>query len=110
MIESLLAVFDDPNARMIAKIAGGALLLGAAATALALASHFKTYLWRRTKGRIRRSEPAFKLVQAFDNEAPRNRRVASISYEFQIEGKTLYSNKVLDSGEPAEDQVDRLLA
>jgi hypothetical protein len=110
MIESLLAVFDDPAARMIAYVAGGTLLLGVAATALALASYFKTYLWRRTKGRIRRSEPAFKLVQAFDNEAPRNRRVASINYEFKIDGKTLHSNKVLDSGEPAEDQVDRLLA
>lgn len=110
MLDSLTAILDTEQARLIIKIAGGTLLLGLVATAFAYASYWKTRTsWAKAEGRIRNSAPGFKLVQRFQTEAPRNERVASIAYEFKVNGKTWVSGKILDTGDPAEDDVDRLL-
>ena len=110
MLDSLLAVADTPQARFILYGTAAILALGVSATLYALWLSAKSARWARTGGRILSSKQAFDLIQAFKTEAPRNRRVARITYGFEVVGKTFRSNRILDSGEPPEDQVDRLLA
>jgi hypothetical protein len=109
MIDSLLSVFDSEAARVIAMIAGGIILLGVVALVAALASYAKVRTWAPAPGRIIGSQPGFELVQKFKTEPPRNQRVAKIAYEFDANGKTWRSGRILDSGTPPEDQVERLL-
>lgn len=110
-MEWLPAFLEPPAARLIAQIAGGAILLGLIGLVLALASYLRVKAtWIKTNGRIIASSPGFDLRQRFKTEAPRNERVAKIGYEFEAAGKTWRSGKILDSGHPPEDQVDRLLA
>lgn len=108
-LDSLIALFDDPTVRVIAEIAGGTILLGLAATVLALASYWKTRSWARVQGRITRSETGFELLQPFKSEQPRNHRVAKLSYEYQVGGKLLRSNRIWPSGTPPEEETDGLL-
>lgn len=108
-LDSLLALVNDPTVRIIAEIAGGIILLGLAATALALTSYWNTRTWVRVQGRITRAEAGFELLQPFKSEQPRNHRVAKISYEYQVGGKLLRSNKIWPSGTPPEEETDGLL-
>lgn len=110
MLDGLLGVFESEAARVIAMIAGGAILLGVVGLVLALASYAKTLTWAPAPGRIIRSEPGFELVQRFKNEPPRNERVAKIVYEFEANRQKFRSGRILDAGKPEQDQVDRLLA
>jgi len=110
MLETLLSVFESEAARVIAMIAGGIILLGVVALIAALASYAKVRTWAPAPGRIIQSSAGFELVQKFRAEQPRNQRVARIAYEFEANGKSWRSGRVLDSGTPPEDQVDRLLA
>ncbi len=110
MLDGLLGVFESEAARVIAMIAGGAILLGVVGLVLALASYAKTINWAPAPGRIIRSEPGFELVQRFNNEPPRNERVAKIVYEFEANRQKFRSGRILDAGKPDQDQVERLLA
>lgn len=107
----LPAFLEPPAARLIAQIAGGAILLGLIGLVLAMASYLRVRMtWTKAPGRIISSAPGFELRQRFKSEAPRNERVAKIGYEFQVAGEIRRSGKILDSGHPPADQVDRLLA
>lgn len=110
MLDSLFAILGTPQARFILYGTAGIIAVGVVATLYALWLSAKSSRWSRANGRILSSKQAFDLVQAFQTEAPRNRRVARITYGFEVAGKTWRSNRILDSGEPPEDQVDRLLA
>ena len=109
MFDWLPAFLDPPAARVIAKIAGGVILLGVVALVAAKVKYAQVANWPKTSGRILRSEPGFELRRRFKTEQPRNERVAKIAYEFEAKGKTWRSNNILDSGHPPEDQVERLL-
>lgn len=105
------AFLEPPAARLIAQIAGGAILLGLVGLVLAMASYLRVRMtWIKAPGRIISSAPGFELRQRFKTETPRNERVAKIGYEFQAAGEIRRSGKILDSGHPPADQVDRLLA
>lgn len=108
-MEWLPAFLEPPAARLIAGIAAGAIGLGLLALVLALVSYLRVLTWTRTAGRILSASEGFDLRQRFKTEQPRNERVARIAYEFQVDGKSWRSGKILDSGYPPEDQVDRLL-
>lgn len=101
---------EPPAARVIAGIAGGAILVGLIALAVAKYKYAKVASWARTAGRITSSAPGFELRQRFKTDQPRNERVARITYEFGAAGRLWRSDKILDSGHPPADQVDRLLA
>ena len=110
MLEVLQTVFEPFAARLIAGIAGGAILLGLAALAVAMFQYRKVRNWAPADARILGSEPGFELRQKFKTEQPRNVRVAKITYEFAAAGRTWRSNRILDSGDAPEDQTERLLA
>ncbi|MGD9916240.1 MAG: DUF3592 domain-containing protein [Rhizobiaceae bacterium] len=111
MLDSILNYFFDTEAeRVIGGIAGGVILLGLVALAAALFKYAQVRRWPQAAGRVLGSSSGFALVQRFKTEAPRNRRVAKIAYEYEVAGKTFRSNRILDSGEPPEEQVDRLVA
>lgn len=103
------AFLDPPLARIIAGVAAGSIALGFVALALALLKYAQVLRWAKARGLVIGSEPGFDLRQRFNTEAPRNERVAKITYEFEVAGKTWRSNRILDSGFPPEDQTDRLL-
>ena len=109
-VDWLPAFLDPPAAMVIAKIAGGVILLGVVALVVAKWKYAQVANWPKTSGRILSSEPGFELRQRFKTEQPRNERVAKIAYGFEAKGKTWRSNNILDSGYPPEDQVERLLA
>lgn len=107
----LPAFLEPPAARLIVQIAGGAILLGLVGLVLAMASYLRVRMtWAKAPGKIISSAPGFELRQRFKTETPRNERVAKIGYEFQAAGEVRRSGKILDSGHPPADQVDRLLA
>ncbi|MGD9812146.1 MAG: DUF3592 domain-containing protein, partial [Sphingobium sp.] len=106
----MIAIFESEAANVIANIAGGIILLGLVALVLALMSYARVRTWAAASGRIIGSEPGFALVQRFKTEPPRNQRVAKITYEFEAVGRTWRSGRILDTGTPGEDQVERLLA
>ena len=110
MFDWLPAFLDPPATMVIAKIAGGVILLGVVALVAAKWKYAQVANWPKTSGRILSSEPGFELRQRFKTEQPRNERVAKIAYGFEAKGKTWRSNNILDSGYPPEDQVERLLA
>ena len=110
MLELLRFVFEPYEARLIAWIAAGIIGLGLAALIYAKILHARVARWPRAQGRILSSEAGFELRQRFKNEQPRNERVAKIAYEYDVDGRKMRSNRILDSGHPPEDQVERLLA
>ena len=110
MFETLQSVFEPFAARLIAGIAGGAILLGLAALAIAMFQYFRVRNWAAASARILSSAPGFELRQKFQTEQPRNVRVAKITYQFDAAGRSWRSNRILDSGDPADDQTERLLA
>jgi Protein of unknown function (DUF3592) len=110
MSDWLPAFLDPPAAWVIAQIAGGTILLGLVALVAAMWKYLQVAKWPQTAGTIIRSEPGFEVRQRFKTERPRNERVAKIAYTFEVNGKKWHSGKILDSGHPPEDQVERLLA
>ncbi len=108
-LETLLALYEIEAVRIIAGITGGILLLGIVATFFALASHWKTRSWPRASGRITHSTTGFELRRQSQSEQPRNHRIAKISYEYQVGGRTLRSNRIWPTGTPPEEEVERLL-
>lgn len=110
MLETLQSVFEPFEVRLIAGIAGGTILLGLAALAVAMFQYLRVRNWATAKARILSSAPGFELRQKFQTEQPRNVRVAKIIYQFEAAGRTWRSNRILDSGDAAEDQTERLLA
>src|SRR5262245_49188839 len=110
MFDWLPAFLDPPAARVIAQIAGGTILFGLVALVIAKWKYAQVARWPKASGKVIRSEPGFELRQRFKTDQPRNERVAKIAYEFEVKGKKRYSDKILDSGHPPEDQVERLLA
>jgi len=110
MLEALQTVFEPFAARLIAGIAGGAILLGLAALAVAMFQYRKVRNWATADARILGSAPGFELRQKFKTDQPRNVRVARITYEFEAAGRTWRSNRILDSGDAPEEQTERLLA
>lgn len=109
MWETLQALFEPQAARVIGYIAAGTMALGLVATIYAKWIHAKATGWKKAPGRILSSAPGFALVQKFRTEQPRNVRVAKITYEFEVGGRTFRSNRILDTGIHQEDQVERLL-
>lgn len=110
MLEALQTVFEPFAARLIAGIAGGAILLGLAALAVAMFQYRKVRNWATADARILSSAPGFELRQKFKTDQPRNVRVAGITYEFEAGGRSWRSNRILDSGDVPEEQTERLLA
>lgn len=110
MIETLQSVFEPFEVRLIAGIAGGTILLGLAALAIAMFQYLRVRNWATARARILSSAPGFELRQKFQTEQPRNVRVARITYQFEAAGRTWRSNRILDSGDAPEDQTERLLA
>lgn len=109
MWEILQKAFEPQAARVIGAVAAGAVVLGLAALIYAKWRYAKVANWARTSGRILSSAPGFAIVQKFKTDQPRNVRVAKITYEFEVGGRTFHSNRILDTGEHQEDQVERLL-
>ena len=103
------AYLHDPVSRVIAWGALGLVGLGFVALIAALVLHARTKRWKTTEGRIVISEPGFALVQRFQTDAPRNERVARIVHEFSAAGKLHRSGKILDAGDPPEEDIERLL-
>lgn len=110
MLESLQTVFEPFEVRLIAGIAGGAVLLGLGAVAVAMFQYMRVCNWATASARIVSSATGFELRQKFQTEQPRNVRVARITYQFEAAGRTWRSNRILDSGDTPEDQTERLLA
>lgn len=110
MFETLLSLLEPPEARTIAWIAGGTILLGFVALAAAMVGYLKVRGWKTAPGRIISSAPGFELRRKLKTEHPRNVRVARIAYQFEANGRTWRSGRVLDSGDTPEDQTERLLA
>lgn len=109
-MEWLPAFLEPEPARIIAGIAAGAIGLGLIGLVFALASHARTLRWTRATAKILSSQPGFDLIQRFKSDPPRNERVAKIVYEFEAAGQKWRSGRILDSGHPPEDQIERLLA
>ena len=103
------AYLHEPASRAIAWGALALLGLGIVALVAALVLHARTRRWKTAEGRVVISEPGFALVQRFQTDAPRNERVARIVYEFSAAGKLHRSGRILDAGDPPEDDIERLL-
>lgn len=110
MLDLLPSLFEPFEARLIAGVAGGAILLGLAALAIAMFQYMRVRNWPTAVARIVSSAPGFELRQKFRTEQPRNVRVARITYQFEAAGRTWRSDRILDSGDTPEDQTERLLA
>lgn len=103
------AYLHEPASRFIAWGALGLVGLGFIALIAALVLHARTKRWKTAAGRIVISEPGFALVQRFQTDAPRNERVAKIVHEFSAAGKLHRGGKILDAGDPPEEDIERLL-
>lgn len=103
------AYLQDPASRAIAWGALALVGLGFVALVAALFLHARSLRWKTASGRVLTSEPGFALRQRFQTDAPRNERVAKIVYEFSAGGRLHRSDRILDAGDPPEEDIERLL-